>query len=282
MKHSLLKITAALSILFFLSADLIAQETFNFQFKYSKGSTYFYNSDVASQLTQEVMGKEMKFNNDVHGVFRFQVDNVADNGDIQFTASMDSASLKSNMMGKDSSVSLTSVIGKRVKAVLSNFGEIKSCTMIDSAEESNNKMMSVPQEIKRFFPKLAGKDIKLGESWTSSNIDTIKNYGGTIISNIDMASTLSGKENKAGHECFKISFTGKLKISGKGNMQGTDFTMEGDGTSSGNIYFDEKAGLLIYSEGSMENDMTMATTGGQNMVIPITQNVKYAQVLINN
>ncbi|MGD1008124.1 MAG: DUF6263 family protein [Ignavibacteriaceae bacterium] len=281
MKHSILKIAAVLSVLFFLSANVFAQETFNLQYKFSKGSTYLYNSDIASQLTQEVMGKEMKFGNDIHGVIRFLVDDVEDNGDIQFTASMDSATLKSNMMGKDTSISLSSLIGKRVKAVLSSFGEVKSCTMIDSVEENSNRMMSVPQEIKRFFTKFAGKDLKIGESWNSSEIDTIKNYGGTIISNVDMTCTLSGKENKLGHECFIIPFSGKLKISGKGNMQGMDFTMEGDGTSSGTIYFDGKTGLLVYSEGSMENDMTMATTGGQSMVIPITQNIKYTQTLIN-
>jgi hypothetical protein len=282
MKQNLLKTAAVLAIIFFLSSAIQAQEAYNLQYKLTKGSTYLYSSGVSSQITQEVMGKEMKFGNDVNGVIRFHIDDVDDNGDIQFTASMDSVTLKSNMMGKDTTISLNSLVGKRVKAVLSSLGEIKSCVMIDSMEESSNRMMSIPQEVKRFFTKFAGKDIKIGESWSTTEADTIHNYGGAIIVNSNITCTLSGKENKLGHDCFKIPLTGKLQIAGKGNMQGMDYTMEGDGTSAGTLFFDGQSGLLIYSEGTMDSDMTMATTGQQSMVIPITQNMKFTQTLISN
>jgi hypothetical protein len=282
MIKSILKTTLVLSIIFFLSFNIYAQDTYNLQYKFNKGSAYIYNSNIAMHMTQEVMGKEMKISNDIHGVNRFSVDNIFDNGDIQFTTSMDSANLESDMMGKKTNTNLTNLIGKRVQSIVSKFGEVKSCEMIDSVEETNSRMMNLQEEVKRFFTKFAGKDIKIGESWNSTIIDSAKSYGGSIISNVDMTCTLSRKENKLGHDCIVVPVTGKLKITGSGSMQGMDFTMEGDGTSSGTIYFDWKTGLMISSEGTIDIDMTLATTGQQSMVIPITQNLKYSNTLINN
>jgi hypothetical protein len=282
MINSILKTTVVISLIFFLSSNIFAQETYNLQYKFNKGSSYIYNSDIDMHMTQEVMGKEMKIINNIHGVNRFNVENIFDNGDIQFITSMDSASLVSDVMGNETTTDLTSLIGKRVQSIISKFGEVKNCNMIDSVEETNNRMMNLQQQVKRFFTKFAGKDIKIGESWKNTIIDTAKNYGGAIVSNVDMTCTLSGKENKLGHECLVVPVTGKLKITGSGSMQGMDFTMEGDGTNSGTIYFDWKTGLIISSEGTMDIDMTMATTGQQSMVIPITQNLKYSNTLIGN
>jgi hypothetical protein len=282
MNNSLLKLSAALSILFFLSANVNAQETYNIQYKLAKGKSYIYHSSMVLNMTQEVMGKEMKINSDINGAIRFAVDDIEDNGDIHFTTTMDSANLKTSMMGKDTTVSLAGIVGKRVSSVISKYGEIKSCTVVDTVDETTSRMVNISQEIKRFWSTFAGKDVKVGESWNKSTVDTTRSYGGAILSNVDMSYTLAGKENKLGHDCLKIPFSGKLKLSGKGNMQGMDFNLEGDGTSSGTFYFDVIAGILIYSEGSMENDMTIATTGQQSMVIPITQKVTYSSTLNNN
>jgi hypothetical protein len=279
MRNIFFKITAVLSLLFLISSNLPAQDAYNLQYKFTKDNTYQYHIDMSSNITQEAMGKEMKFGSDVIGVMSFHVDDVAGNGDMQLTSSMDSALVKSNLMGKDTTINLTAIIGKRTKTVLTSLGEIKSCVMIDSVDENISRMMSATQEVKRFFTKFPGKDIKIGESWNSSNVDTVKMLGGAIISSNDIVCTLSGKEIKSGHECLKIPFTGKLKISGNANIQGMDFTMEGEGTSSGMLFFDSKTGLLIHMDGAIDNDMTMATKGQQNMVIPITTNVKYSEYL---
>ena len=93
MRNSFFKITTALSMLFLLSSNLPAQETYNLQYKFAKDNTYQYHIDMASNVTQEVMGKEMKFGSVVIGVMSFHVDDVAGNGDIQLTSSMDSSSL---------------------------------------------------------------------------------------------------------------------------------------------------------------------------------------------
>ncbi|MDR3625782.1 MAG: DUF6263 family protein [Ignavibacteriaceae bacterium] len=228
------------------------------------------------------MGKQMKIDSDIHNVLKFHVEDVAANGDIQLTASLDSAVIKSSMMGKETTMNLSDLIGKRVAVVLTKFGETKSSAMIDTIDGKYKNMMPLAEELKQFFQKLAGKDIKTGDSWSSSDIDTIKNLGDGVTRNLDMTYTLSGKESKNGYSCFKIPCTGKFKISGKASLQGMDFTVEGDGTITGTLFLDEKSCVMIESESTMSVQMTLATSGQQSMVIPITQDIISKQTLINN
>jgi hypothetical protein len=282
MRNSLLKTAAALSILFFLSLNIHAQGSYNLQYKYEKGKNYLYNFDMTTKMTQEAMGKQMKIDSDIHNLLKFHVDDIVANGDIQLTASLDSAVVKSNMMGKETNMNLSDLIGKRVAIVITKLGESKSSTMIDTIDEKYKNMVPLAEELKQFFQKLAGKDIKIGESWSNSDIDTIKNLGDGVIKNLDMTYTLSGSENKNGYDCFKIPSAGKFKISGKANLQGMNFTVEGDGTISGTLFLEKKSCVIIESDNTMSIEMTLATSGQQSMVIPITQDIVSKQTLINN
>jgi hypothetical protein len=283
MKNSLLKVALGLTMFFFLHTNIFAQKTYNLQYKYEKGKNYLYSFDITSKMTQEIQGKDMNVDSDIHNILRFHIDDVITNGDIQIAASLDSAVIKNNIMGNETTVNTDALIGKRIETVISGTGEVKSNTLVDSIDEKYGKMESLSQELQQFFTaRFPGKEIKIGESWNFSDVDTIKNLGNGVTRNVDMTCTLSGMENKAGHDCFKIPCTGKFKIKGKASIQGMDFTIEGEGTISGTLYLDEKSGVMIATEISMNNEMTMATTGQQSMVIPITQDVKSVQTLINN
>ncbi|NTW91287.1 MAG: hypothetical protein HGA35_05100 [Erysipelotrichaceae bacterium] len=54
------------------------------------------------------------------------------------------------------------------------------------------------------------------------------------------------------------------------NQMGMEFFMEGNGETSGTLWFDQNRGIIIAKEGSSEQDMTMALTGQMQMTIPIT------------
>ena len=282
MGKSILKLAAALSILFFISSNVLAQDTYNFQYKFAKGSTFIYNSDVVTHLTQKIMGKEMKTSNSLHKVDRYHVDDVFDNGDIKFTTSSDSVIGKSTFLDKDTTYQLTGLVGKRIQCLISKLGYVKSCIIIDSIGRPNNGIESKPNELRKFFREFSDKGVRIGDSWNSSATDTLNNSGGQVITTSDMTSILIGKETKLGFDCFKVTTTGKTKISGKGKMQGKDFTMSGSGISSGMYYFDSKTGLVVFSEGTMENQITIGATGQQGMIIPSEQNMKYSAILISH
>ena len=279
MKNNIYAFAVALTAVFLFTSSLFAQETYNLSYKFSKGKTYLYKNETASNMTQEVMGREMKFDNTANDVVRFVVNDVASNGDAELVFSLDSAVVTTSMMGRDTTMDVSSQLGKRVKATITPIGEVKNFEELDSVAASN-RFVSLSQVVNGFFARFAGKEIKTGDTWNNSVIDTIKNFGGAIIDTTDYVYTLAGKENKLGHNCLKIPFTSNLKLEGKGNMQGMDLYINGTGKASGTIYFDAENGMLIYSQTNMDNDMTMATSGAQSMVIPITQSVKATQSLI--
>ncbi|MCL5029945.1 MAG: hypothetical protein M1480_13110 [Bacteroidetes bacterium] len=281
MKTFFLKAILLLGVSLIFASNAFSQEAYNLKYRFTKGKTYLYKNETALNSTQEVMGQEMKFNTTSQSVLRFNVNNVEENGDAEMMMSFDSLLVKTSMMGRDTTLDLSNLIGKRTEATVTPFGKVKDYEMIDSIDEKF-KMMSISQQASQFFAQFAGTKIKEGETWNNSRIDTIKTMGSSIIDTMDFAYTLAGKESKLGHECFKIPFTTNSKMHGKGNMQGMDLFIEGTGKSTGTIYFDAQSGIIVYSETNMDNDMTMATSGQQSMVIPMTQSTKSTQTLISD
>ena len=82
--------------------------------------------------------------------------------------------------------------------------------------------------------------------------------------------TLAGEEEKNGHKCRKISFSGTIEIGGKMTQMGMEFFMEGSGETTGFIWIDKESCIMIAKESSTDQDMTMALTGQMQMTIPIT------------
>ena len=280
MRKRMFKTAAALSILFFMSLNLHAQEAYSLKYKYEKGKSYQYNYDMTSKLTQEVMGKEIKVDSDIHNILTFNVEDVT-GGDINFVTTIDSAVLHNTAMGKENTMDLTDLIGKRCSVVMSDLGVVKNSSMIDTLDEKYAHMAPISEELKQFFTRLSSKDVKTGGSWNYQDVDTIKNLGDGVTRNLDVTATLAGKETMLGISCLKIPFTGKFKISGKANLQGMDFTVEGDGTISGTMYLGSKSKVMVERDLTMSIEMTLATSGQQSMVIPITQEIATKQTLIN-
>ncbi len=261
------------------ASSLFAQESYNLSYKFTKGKSYLYRNVTTSDMTQEAMGREMKFSNSSNDVVRFEVNDLASNGDADLIFTLDSAVVRTSMMGRDTTLDVSALLGKRVKATITPLGEVKKFEEVDSVSVQN-RFVSISQLVNSFFARLAGKEIKTGDSWNGSVIDTIKNFGGAIIDTTNFVYTLAGKENKLGHSCLKIPFTSSLRLNGNGNMQGMELFINGNGKASGTIYFDAENGLLVYEESNMNNNMTMSTSGAQGMVIPMTQSVKVVQSLI--
>jgi hypothetical protein len=175
----------------------------------------------------------------------------------------------------DTTINLTDMIDKKMKVTISKYGSIISKEMIDSV---NLEGMQIGR--KDEFARFPEEEVKEGDTWSTSNVDTLNIMGGSTIMTSEIKYTLSGKEEKAGHTVRKIPFSSTIKIEGGGNLMGFQFVLEGSGTSSGAYYFDEKRGIPVQTEANQVYDITMAATGDQNMIIPINQQVKTTRTLV--
>ena len=126
------------------------------------------------------------------------------------------------------------------------------------------------------------KPVKIGEKWTSTKPDTSESMGGKIATVATGDFTLLAKETHMGVQCLKISYVGKLAISGKGSMNGADFFVEGTGTTSGTYFVDIATGLPVREDSGYDMESTVALTGAQNMTIPSSTSVSAHRTLLKD
>jgi len=263
-----------------LSASLLfAQDSYKLEYKFQKGKTYRYSHISNSNITQEMMGKEMKMTNASDMTIRVAVDDLTKEGNIALVISVDSAknTTKSPMM--DTTMILNNIIGKRTKITFSKTGAVLSREVIDTIK-NEGMMGGGSQRGMAQITRLPEKEVKAGEKWNSTTVDTIESMGGKIVHLSNVEYMLGGKEKKQNHDCLKIDYTGTSSDTGKMMMNGMELFVEGNGKVKGTVYFDPKLGLIVLDESTTDNDQTMAITGQQNMTIPMSVTSKSTKTLL--
>ena len=267
-----------LSLLLLFITSLSAQDTYKLEYKFEKGKTYRYLDLTKTDMTQEMMGKEMKIKSESNIVNRLIVDDVTENGNAVLLISADSMKVFSSTPMGDTTIVLSELIGKRTKVILSNLGKIEYREIVDSVKITGRAAGAAQRESIQ-FPKLSDKVVKIGDVWTATTQDTVNQMGGKIAVIGNYEYTLLGQEKKDDCNCLKITYTGKTTTEGKASMQGMEFFIDGSGKINGTIYFDAKAGLVVYEETNSDSETNMALTGEQQMIIPITQVTKTVRTL---
>lgn len=275
------RLATALFLVALLAASALAQDSYRLEYKFQKGKTYRYRSVSAGNMTQEMMGKEMKMTNGSTMVTRTAVENVLPDGNIVLVASADSATIYSKSQMMDTTVVLNTLIGKRTRIVLSKLGKVLSREIIDSVKQES-PFGGGNQRGMVTVTKLPDKEVKVGETWKDVLIDTIESMGGKIYRMSTLQFTLSGKEDKLGHNCLKIDYSGTISDTGKMAMGGMELYLEGGGKIKGTMYFDPRLGVTVFDEMTSDTEETMAVTGQQNMTIPMSQSMKTTRVLLGD
>ncbi len=262
-------------VLLLIVQSLQAQESFNLVFKYQPGTTYWYRSVDTFTSRQEDNGQEMKIDGGNNNLLKLEVISAASDGSMTFISSYDEMKtmLKSPMM--DTIISQDDLNRDRMKVVLSKNGKELSKMMLDSTDNSRTKsIMTMTSTHDVSFFQLPGRPIAAGEKWTAEINDSTNFGGGYTLKTGAIEYTLTGFEQKNGHNCLKIDFLSKSEQVGKVKQMGMDVYLEGTGDSKGSIWYDATAGILVQRESTSLNDMTIAITGPMTLSIPMVENIK--------
>lgn len=266
-------------VLFFFLMQASSQETFKLEHKFENGKTYRYQDFITSKVIQEMMGTETRVDTKSEILHKIVVDSVADNGDALLIVSFDSVRVSIQQKKLDTTFVVNEIMGKRKKINLSKLGEVSQKTVIDKIKFGNQMGGDLSQE-GISFPIFADKELKIGDKWKSTSNDTIDLMGSKIAVKTDASYKIVKKETKLDHECLKIEYEAETESEGKTTMQGVELYIESSGDIEGVIYFDPKAGLIIYEEAETDESTTLATTGPQSMMIPITQTSKLKRTIV--
>lgn len=261
-----------------LSAALQAQ-SYKLRYNFEKGKSYNYELKMDAEITQTAMGQEMKMSNAGSIFSKITGETSGPQGNTSLLISIDSGWVKSHNPMKDTTVSLSDFANKRTRLIISPEGKIISSEVVDSVKKGLEGMGFTTRSL-LMLAKLPVQDVKQGDTWKISDIDSVDMMGGKIVNTMDYSYTLTGTEQKLGHNCVKLAFTNDTKSNGKAKIMGMEFFIEGTGKTTGTVYFDPKAGLAVSTEMDTNSEMTMATTGQQNMIIPISQVIRMSQNLV--
>lgn len=268
-------------LMFVLNLSLVnAQDKFKLEYKFEKGKTYLFQDITTGDVTQEMMGREMKMHNESNSIVRIVVDEVDNDKNISLIISSDSITVRSKTPMGDTSMVLNELIGKRTKILVSNIGKIIKRETLDSIRLRGRMAMNTMREAIS-FPILPEQPMGIGEKWQGTYTDSMMSTNGPqIITQQNFEYTIVGKEKRAGFDCLKITYTGTTSSEGKFNMQGMEFYIEGTGKATGTFYFAPKIGMLLENEHIIESDMTYASAGENPMTIPVTQKISSVRKLL--
>jgi hypothetical protein len=272
MKKTIITLTL---LLLACSLQMLSQEKVNLSYKMEKGKVYRYKSENSYTATQEMMGNEMKMTGDMRSILRFEVEDVGADGSISLITSKEESTVHSNMMGRDTTISMTKDIGKRTRLEIASNGTKKSTTPIDSTSDDASFMMGSSE-----LQILADGPVSVGDKWTKTSTDTSHSEGNETVTTVVANYELAGKEMKNGHSCYRVNYKKTFEIAGKIRQMGMDMFMEGDGGSSGSFWFDDGKGLFVADESTMTQDITIAITGQTQMTIPSSQTINMKTYLI--
>lgn len=289
------------SILFtVLLAGLTYSQPYTLSFRYAKGETYRYNLESNSQILTEMNGQERQSTNAASQLALITVDNRIEGGNITFVSQWEKMETKSNFNGRDTTIQMKNMLGKRSRIEVSADGKILKTTMIDSivpdaprdgARPGNNRgggpggMMfrgggrGGNSAIRLFY--LPTKPVSSGDSWQLNRSDTTFDQArNATVTTTKINYKLGQKETKNGAECLKITYKGTKNIAGKTVRMGNESVQDSRSEMKGTIWFDPAKGIVNTEEFSEDSQSTTAITGDRAMMIPSTTFMKGTYTLV--
>jgi hypothetical protein len=255
-----------------------AQEKFSLSYKMEKGKTYRFKQDNKIESTQEMGGQEMKMIADENSTIIYDVLDVSPEGLMSIIYKYENTKLKMKGMGRDTTMDLKNMQGKKIHAELAKNGRVTKETKADTTKEAKSSP-SLNMFANASLPRLPEQSVGIGEKWSGITSDTTHSDEGMVVYKKNIEYTLSGKEQKGTHDCLKINFKGTLEMNGTMKQMGMDIAMEGTGETSGSFWFDAVSGLLIEDGTITTIEETLALTGQQQMTIPMSQRVTSSKTL---
>jgi len=262
------------------SMDRREQKELTYRMK--KGDRLKYKMSLASEQTMEMMGQEMVTTVNGYTHMHMNVEDIAKDGNLTFVYAIDSMNVElKGPQGIQSFINPTELMGKRTRVTINAYGRKLSSAIVDSVKLSGMlAQLGVGRQAALNLMELSAKEVKSGDTWSTSRTDTMSQGGGKIIVTPSLTYTVGGEVDTLGYKCVRIASKGNTTIKGEGTQMGAKFFIEGQGPGSGIAYFAPKEGLLAATTSVSDLEMTIAVTGQQNMTIPQSTSQKFSLVLV--
>lgn len=240
-----------------------------------------YQTSAKQTQIIEVMGQSVEVETEKTIEFSVKSKGLKENN-LQLEVTIDSMSIKITSPQGDLSPDMSTVIGKSFDMTLSILGKEMDLSGADSIKHDLGPggKQSISADFQAIFPNLAGRPVKIGDTWTTKDTITEKSDNGEVRINLESVNTLEGFETVNGLECVKITAEVTGTLDGEGYEQGMDLTFKGEIKGTDTWYFAYMKGIFVKMITDVSTEGTITTSGAQSMTIPMTQEMKIEVKLI--
>jgi hypothetical protein len=240
---------------------------------------YQFTSNMTQNL--EVMGQSMKNIINLDLLFSAKSTGMEGNNNL-LLITIDSAKTDMKTPRGNISPDMSSVFSKSFLMTLSPLGKELKMSGADSITYSLGQggERTLTSNFQTIFPDLAGKPVKVGDSWTANDTINVKEGGTNMRMTFVSVNTLQGFETVDGHECVTVTAKSTGKLGGEGEQMGANLYFEGDIETKDVWYFAYKEGIFVKSISEGMTEGNVAVTGAQKMTIPMTMEMKVETKLV--
>lgn len=236
------------------------------QYRMSENGKMTYSTSGETHQIAEVMGQTIE--SDILSTMAFSVQSKGQkNTGHQLTITIDDMSLEIQSVQGELVADMKPVIGKSFDMVLSALGKELELIGAEAIEyelgpEGTRNISPTFQDI---FPNLAGRPVKIGESWPDESTINEKTESSEAVIHFIGVNTLTGFETIDGMECVKITSKGTGTIEGRGEQQGMELVTSGEIKGTSTWYFAYKEGVFVKQviEGAVEGTIDVPSQGMQ-------------------
>lgn len=220
---------------------------------------YRVESDV--KIVQNMGGQSMEFGTTSRQLLSVSLAGGAPSFDLTMVLDSLAVTVTGPMPAPDPS----GAIGMRLTGKVGADGVISAEKAVDKAGSEVKDQSALA--LRNFFPRLR-PGAKIGETWTDSSTTKVNQGGIDLVTNTTSTYTYAGDTTVAAGRAARITLTAVGKLSGKGNAQGQDISLEGDVKNTATLLVLGGTFLGGTSTVSTSQNITVEAMG---MVIPMTQ-----------
>jgi len=241
------------------------------QYQMPEAQELTYDSWEKAHQVSEMMGMAIEV--DINSINSFTVQSKGVEEDKnQLTITINDMSFKIQSPQGNLEPDMSQVIGKSFDMMLSPLGEESE---LKGAEEITYEMgpegnRSIAPTFKQIFPDLAGRPLKIGDTWKDETTINEKSSNGEAVIRISEENTMDGFEVIDGMDCVRILSRYTGTIEGKGEQQGIETVSNADIKGTSTWYFAYKEGIFVkhINKGTAEGVIDVPSQG---IEIPFTR-----------
>jgi hypothetical protein len=241
------------------------------QYQMPEGQELKYVSWEKAHQVSEMMGMAIEVDIDSTNSFTVQSKGTMENK-YQLTIIINDMSFKIQSVQANLEPDMSQVIGKSFNMHLSPLGKESE---LQGAEEITYEMgpegtRSIASTFEQIFPDLAGRPLKIGDTWPDETNISEKTGDGEMALQISEENTLDGFETIDEMECVRILSRYMGTLEGRGQQQGIETISTGDIQGTSTWYFAYKEGVFVKhtSKGTVKG---MVDIPSQGIEIPFTR-----------